>query len=149
MAEQPITHNPSLSGDAALLLSYLERFAPRPDLAKADRVIAAALGKGERSIIDLADELLQAGHVVVARTVFPMGRWLLLPNAGPDLWQQARDYVAGLDARAISIHARAKHARQALERMEASRPTDSRGQQRMFAQDASRPGVDPKAWAGR
>ena len=50
-----------LSPNALLLLDYLRRWAPRPELARTDRVIANALHLPERVIVDLADELLRAG----------------------------------------------------------------------------------------
>lgn len=122
------------SPNALLLLDYLRRWAPRPELARPDRVIAKALNLPERLIVDLADELLRAGHLVVASCVHPMGRWLLRPEAPEEHWQRARDYVASLKERGVKILARQTHAASALRRTEAARlsPPPVGGQARLF-----------------
>lgn len=129
-------YSPPPSPAACELLAYLRSSAHRPDLAKTDAVIAAALELPERSIVDLADELLQAGHLVVARVVAPFGRWLLIPErADPAAWDEARAHVASLHDRGVKVLARQQHAASALRRSEARRPDPlpPGGQGQLFA----------------
>lgn len=126
---------PPLSPSACELLDYLRRLAHRPDRSRTDAAIAADLDLPERSIVDLADELLRAGHLVVARVSAPAGRWLLIPErAGEPEWTEARGYVASLHDRGVKILARQQHAASALRRSEERRtaPVPPGGQARLF-----------------
>jgi hypothetical protein len=134
MDSQPTAQSSELSADARRLLEHLRRWATEPDRAQTDRELAAVLNLPQRDLVDLADELLRHGHMVIARTGAPPGRWILL-DGDPDQahWFQAREYAAGLDARAKGIHARAKHAREALATLEARRQVEpTTGQGRLF-----------------
>lgn len=126
-----------LPSPAALeLLAYLRSAAPRPDLAKTDATIASALECPERSIVDLADDLMVAGHLVVARVVAPFGRWLLIPSrADQAAWDEARAYVASLHDRGVKVLARQQHAASALRRAESEHPAPvpAGGQGQLFA----------------
>lgn len=126
------THHSALStsSPASRLLEYLKRWAGARERAKTDAAIAAALGIPVREIVDLADELLAAGHLVVAEVTAPHGRWLLAPTA--DL-APARHYANSLGRRGVSILLRRKHLRRAIARADAARLIDSTGQRRLFA----------------
>ena len=133
-----------VTGNAQRLLVYLQRFAPRPDIARTDEVISRALEIPERTVIELADELLQAGHMIVASVTFPAGRWLLTEDAPDEYWLKARKYADGLTSRAIQIHARAKHAKSAMEVMEQRRRVRTNGQANLFG-----PGPSLDGWTHR
>ena len=118
-----------------MLLDYLRRFATRPERARSHATIADALNLGIRSIVDLADELLRAGHVVVARVTSPFGCWLLDPaKATVAEWEEARAYRGSLNDRGVKILARRQHVDSALRRAEAERPAPvpAGGQARLF-----------------
>jgi hypothetical protein len=95
-----------------------------------DRQISVKLGwtkpgaRAHRAIIDLRDELLRAGLVMC--TDNNDGTFIVLP--GSDL-ALARADEQKMDKRAVAIHARAKHLRQAIDLYEQhARPAESTGQ---------------------
>lgn len=133
LSTQHSSLNPGLSPDAMRLRDLLRRFAFSPATARTDRSIASDLSIPERVVVEVADELLQAGWLVVARCKSPPGRWILLDDdTDPAHIQEARDYAKQLDDRAIGIHVRAKHARDALAAREARRGTQFARQGRLF-----------------
>lgn len=122
----------SLSSDAQRLLHYLQTYAHKRGLAKTDRHIAGALRLPIRSIIDLADELLTGGHIVLAEVTPPHGRWICgCRNAGEV--QEAWRYADSLRDRGISILARRKRLVQAIRATEALRKVETTGQGRLFS----------------
>lgn len=121
-----------LSIDASRLLNYLRNYCTDPSRSKTHRSIAEALSIPDRSVIDLADELLQAGHVVIARVRPPMGIWLLDPSSPTDHGREAYEYHTALRRRAGSIYVRARHVRLALARLEAQRHRETSGQLTLF-----------------
>jgi hypothetical protein len=90
-----------------------------------DRELARSARLPQRDIIDLADELLAAGHIVIARCAPPMGRWLLPPGA--DL-APAREYLAQLHGRGLKVLARERRLRRAIELAEQRRDPETSGQ---------------------
>jgi len=125
IAEQETT----LSAPAAELLAFLQRHAYKREFALTDRHIAGEMGIPVREVIDLADELIRAGHLVIAETSPPHGRWLCVPMG--DL-AAARAYANSLGRRAIKVFRRRKHLRAAIAAAELSRPVGSTGQHRLF-----------------
>jgi len=107
----PARNSVDLSPEADRLYGYLMERAPSRDLARRDAVIAAALDLDVRHIIDLADELLAVGFLVLAETAPPAGRWLLMP--GDDL-APAHRYARSLRSRALAIMLRARRVRTAI-----------------------------------
>ncbi len=94
-----------LTAEAARLLTAL-RANEGP---QTDRHLAGQAGLSVRQIVDVADELLQAGYLVVATTSPPFGRWL-------GTIADARTYERVLRSRALKILIRRRHLRQAIAR---------------------------------
>lgn len=120
-----------LSPDAARLLAYLQAYADQRGLARTDRYLAALLRVPIRQVIDLADELIRAGHVVQAEVQPPHGRWLNRCQTA-DMVREAQRYAASLHDRGVSILTRRKHLVEAIAAAEARRQTETTGQHRLF-----------------
>ena len=120
----------ALSTDAQRLLHVLQVCCHARHLAKPDRELAVRLELPERSMVDLADELLAAGHLVIAETIAPMGRWIL--DTAQDL-APAKSYDRVLGSRAVKIFRRRRNLRRAIYRVESARAVESTGQRRLFA----------------
>ena len=117
---------------ARLLLAVLVgRRATSAAAAITDKLLAEYVATdemriSERTIIDLAGELTEAGFCCCAQTVPPYGRWIVLPDG--DL-EPARKYQADLNDRARKIHKRAGDLRRSIELYEQhARPAESTGQ---------------------
>jgi len=120
-----------LSTHAVALLEVLRRAAFLRGLAITDKVLASRIGVPARELIDLADELIQAGHVVVAEVSDPKGRWLC--TRAEDL-TAARRYANSLGRRGVRVLRRRKVVRWAIERADLALPEmDSTGQYLLFA----------------
>lgn len=119
----------TLSQNAQRLLQWLQAYAARRDRATTDAQLAAAIGVPHRDVIDLRDELLQAGHIIVAETEKPAGSWLCVQPA--DL-PRAKRYADSLDQRARSIFVRRQHLQAAIAAAEARQAIETNGQRRLF-----------------
>jgi hypothetical protein len=110
--------------DALKVLAALDiGSAYEPSRRMTDVEICRGTGLHHRSIIDLRGELLKAGVVMCTDST---GTFIVLP--GSDLGQ-ARHDVKNMHDRAVAIHDRAKHLRQAIDRYEQNaRPAESTGQ---------------------
>jgi len=117
-----------LSPEAQRLLDALRTARDRhgPGQPLTDARLAQAVGVPVRRVIDLAYELIAAGHLVVASCdrIAP-GRFLLLP--GDDL-RPAWQYLRVLESRGRKVFTRLQHFRTALEAAERTTAVDTRGQ---------------------
>jgi hypothetical protein len=101
-----------LSANALALLTLLKAHgATAPARALTDRQLAPLLDLPERDIIDLAGELLDAGHPVAAVCTGRPGRFIAERH---DL----REYVLSLRRRALKVLRRYSAAKRALQRIE-------------------------------
>lgn len=116
-----------LTREGEQLLSVLIRLgAKSKDSAVTDKRLAAETGLPQRDIIDIARHCINAGHLVLATTRAPFGRFLLARD-GP--LADAYAYADDLDERAVACLARSKDVRITVAKIERSRlPIDSRGQ---------------------
>ena len=121
-----------LSAEAACLLGALRKHeCYRNDKALTDARLAEICHVPERTVIDLAGELLDHGYLVVARVTPPYGRYLVLP--GDDL-SAARNYAEQLVGRVKGAAARARKVRACIRRYEQQMfPADDRGQGNLFS----------------
>ena len=125
----PARHTqPDLSPAARSLLLELSVHRGRrgAGVPLTDEMLAAKLRISRRVIIDLALELISAGHLVVASCDSESpGRFLLLP--GDDL-TPAKHYLQTLETRGIKILHRRKQFAAALANAERQTSPDSQGQ---------------------
>src|SRR5688572_26166328 len=94
-----------LSREAQRLLNYMRDWAHCRELARTDEQLAHAAQSPVRNVIDLRDELLQHGHIVIAEVTRPMGSWLCDPRE--DL-APARRYADTLHSRGVAALTRRK-----------------------------------------
>jgi len=117
------------SVDAIKVLAALDaREAYSPARAITDKKLAALTGLPERDIIDLTGALIDAGLPIVALTVPPFGRYIVLPG-DKDGRLAARKHEKDLHHRAGKIHVRANGLGKGLDDYDHhDRPADSTGQ---------------------
>jgi len=124
------------SDNAGALLAYLRARANRREDAKTDKVIARALRCHVREVIDLADDLIRAGHLVIAETRKPCGRWIL-EHVTADV-AAAQRYDAALKQRAARIFARRRNVRRLVATAIAAAAVEPNGQTRIQYEEAAR-----------
>ncbi len=124
-----MTPDPQLSDPATRLLRLLKRHATERRNAITDATIAHMIGVDPRQVIKLAGELLEAGHLVVAETTEPPGRWLI--SRAEDL-HYARHYAAVLGHRAVANGRRCSTVRRLVEQLAASEGAEVNGQRWLF-----------------
>lgn len=94
------------------LLRLLKRHATERRNAITDATIAHMIGVDPRQVIKLAGELIEVGHLVVAETTDPPGRWLV--SRAEDL-HYARHYSNVLGHRGVENWRRRSAVRRAIE----------------------------------
>ncbi len=124
----PKTTQPEPSLAAQRLRYELELIRARLGVGRmtTDRELARLVGVNVREVVDLAGELLTAGHLVIASCdVRNPGRCLLFPQDDLRLLQV---YIDSLSTRAKKILNRRKHLRKARATAERKRQVGTDGQ---------------------
>jgi len=120
------TANLSPAARSLLLELSMQRGRAGAGVPLTDEQLARLLAMPKRVVIDLARELIGAGHLVVASCdAKAPGRFLLKP--GDDL-APARLYLQSLKARGVKVLHRRRQFRRALSAAERQTSPDSQGQ---------------------
>lgn len=135
------TPAPQLSELAMRLLRLLKRHATERRHAITDATIAGMIDVDARKVVDLAGELLDAGHLVVAETTSPPGRWLV--SRVEDL-HYARHYGAVLGHRAVANWRRSRTVRRLIDQMAAAQRADTTGDGQRWLFPADEPAGERK-----